>query len=77
MRTRAVAEGLEPGSTNVVSDRLNCRASGCIDSGGRSAPRSKTQSGLPLNGSSPEVNTLRMRYGCSIAHESRAGARGG
>ena len=46
---------------NVVSDRLNWRASACILGVSSDSALSKTHNGLPLNGSSPCVNTLTIR----------------
>src|SRR5579871_1786811 len=65
MRTRAVAPGDDGGKRNVVSERLNCRATACIASSENERPSSKTQRGLPLKGSSSIVKTLRRRKRCS------------
>ena len=48
---------------NVVSDKLNCRASACMTSVSKPEPSSKTQSGLPLNAPRCWVNTLRCETG--------------
>src|SRR5690242_344981 len=59
MRTRAVA--FVDGRMNVVSDRLNCRASACIVASSSARPSSNTQSGLPVSGPRSRVKTLTMR----------------
>src|SRR5665213_371309 len=46
----------------VVSERLNCSASACILAASSNSASSKTQRGLPLNGLSPCVKTLTIRY---------------
>jgi len=55
--TRAVA--CDEGRMNVVSDRLNCRASACIVASSRPEPSSNTQSGLPVR-CPPRANTFTM-----------------
>src|SRR5512146_1750198 len=58
MRTRAVA--LDEGRMNVVSERLNWRASACCVASSSPRPSSKTHSGLPVSLAS-RANTLTMR----------------
>src|SRR5580692_6835530 len=59
MRTFAAA--WDEGMMNVVSDKLNCRASACMVPSSNSAPCSKTQRGLPVSVPRCCVNTLTMR----------------
>ena len=46
---RTLAAARAEGVMNVVSDKLNCRASACMVVVSNSPPCSKTQSGLPVN----------------------------
>src|ERR1700686_5134873 len=59
MRTRAVAR-VEV-KMNVVSERLNCRASACCVASSRPAPSSNTHNGFPVRRPS-RAKTLTMRY---------------
>ena len=47
---RTFASARDAGRMNVVSDKLNWRASACMVAESRLAPFSKTQSGLPVSG---------------------------
>ena len=57
IRTRALAT--DEGSTNVVSDRLNCSASACIVASSRPRASSNTHSGLPASVDSAKTLTRR------------------
>src|SRR5436189_3552533 len=61
MRTAALAFSL--GKMNVVSERLNWRASACMVSSSSPRPSSKTQSGLPERRLRPSVKTLSRHSG--------------
>jgi hypothetical protein len=58
MRTRAVA--FADGRMNVVSERLNWRASACIVASSSPEPSSNTHSGLPVRRPA-RAKTLTMR----------------
>jgi len=51
--------GTVDGSTNVVSERLNCSASACIVASSSPRPSSKTHSGLPASTVSAKTLTIR------------------
>ncbi|CFP65165.1 Uncharacterised protein [Bordetella pertussis] len=60
VKTRTCASAPSPpGRMNVVSDRLNCRASACISSSRKPRASSNTHSGLPPKQDS--ANTLSRR----------------
>ena len=57
IRTRQVREGSAGGSTNVVSEKLNSRASCCIVSSAIPAASGNTASWFPPNGRSVNTST--------------------
>ena len=56
---RPVTASRADGSTNVVSDRLNCSASACIVCSSMPRASSNTASGLPASASSAKTLTMR------------------